>query len=73
VTKEKINHKKLIRSLKLEKKIMRENKNRFIMNLYYTFCDREHLYFVMEYASGGDTYSLINLKSLRFNDFKQAG
>jgi serine/threonine protein kinase len=35
-------------------------KNNFIIGLNYAFQDHAFCYFVMEYADGGDVYSLIN-------------
>jgi serine/threonine protein kinase len=35
-------------------------KNNFIISLNYAFQDKSFCYFVMEYAKGGDVYSLIN-------------
>jgi len=37
------------------------------------FQDSWFLYLVMEYAAGGDTYSLIKNGSFKFNSFKETG
>jgi serine/threonine protein kinase len=38
-----------------------------------TFQDPWYIYLVMEYASAGDTFSLIQSDSPKFNDFKNLG
>lgn len=60
VIKNEIYRKKLTANIKLEKKILQESKSKFITTLYYAFRDEHYLYFVMEWAPGGDTYTLIN-------------
>lgn len=35
-------------------------KHHFLIDLIYAFQDKINCYFVMEYASGGDAYSLIS-------------
>jgi len=52
---------------------LQESKSNFITSLYYAFRDEKFLYFVMEWAQGGDTYSLICEGSKRVEDFKAAG
>lgn len=38
----------------------------FIVSLVMCFQDQYFIYMVLEYASGGDTYSLINRQSPKF-------
>jgi protein-serine/threonine kinase len=40
----------------LERKILMDVKYTFLINLYYSFQTPERLYFVMDYANGGDLY-----------------
>ncbi len=47
--------------------------NRFLVSLIMAFQDSWFLYLVMEYAAGGDTYSLIKNGSFKFNSFKETG
>ena len=68
-----IYEKKLTANIKLEKKILQESKSKFITSLYYAFRDQQFLYFVMECARGGDTYTLIDEGSPRLGDFKKGG
>ena len=37
-----------------EKTLLSELKNEFIINMFYAFQDKENLYLVMDYKSGGD-------------------
>lgn len=50
-----------------------ESKSSFITVLHYAFRDEKYFYFVMEYAQGGDTYSLVTDRAKRAEEFKQAG
>ena len=68
-----IYQKKLTANIKLEKKILEESKSKFITTLFFAFRDPQFLYFVMECARGGDTYTLIDESSPRLSDFKRAG
>ena len=68
-----IYQKKLTANIKLEKKILEESKSKFITTLFFAFRDQQFLYFVMECARGGDTYTLIDESSPRLSDFKKAG
>ena len=43
-----------IAHVKAERDILAEADNEWVVKLYYSFQDREHLYFVMEYIPGGD-------------------
>lgn len=73
ILKSKIADNKLFASIKLEKDILQESNSNFITALHYAFRDDKHLYLVMEWAEGGDAYSLIKEKSNRFKDYKKAG
>lgn len=48
----------MMSSLLLERRILATATCRFIVELKYAFTDRNHLYLVMEYASGGDASRL---------------
>lgn len=45
--------------VKAERDIMAEADNEWIVKLYFSFQDNEHLYLVMEYIPGGDLMSLL--------------
>lgn len=45
--------------VKAERDILAEADNEWVVRLYYSFQDRESLYFVMEYIPGGDMMSLL--------------
>lgn len=48
-------------------------KCKFIVTLAMSFQSPHSIYFVMEYASCGDTYSLIKKKSPKIEDYKALG
>lgn len=45
--------------MKAERDILAEADNEWVVRLYYSFQDRESLYFVMDYIPGGDMMSLL--------------
>lgn len=45
----------------------------FIVSLVMSFQDQWYIYFVLEYAGGGDTYSLIKKSSPKFPAFAKLG
>ncbi|KAJ3606450.1 hypothetical protein NHX12_025971, partial [Muraenolepis orangiensis] len=45
--------------VKAERDILAEADNEWVVRLYYSFQDRDHLYFVMDYIPGGDMMSLL--------------
>lgn len=47
--------------------------NRFLVHLIMAFQDPWYLYLVMEYAIGGDTYSLFQQGSFKFSCYKNLG
>ena len=49
--------KKLVEQTKTERSILESvNRHPFIVNLYYAFQDREKLYLILQYASGGELF-----------------
>lgn len=52
--------KKLYDQLINEKQILADVKHHFLIDLIYAFQDKVNCYFVMEFAPGGDAYSLIS-------------
>ncbi|KAK8799617.1 hypothetical protein WA158_006165 [Blastocystis sp. Blastoise] len=48
-----------IKQILTEKEIMQTVKNPFIVRLRYAFQDKTHLYFVQDYYSGGDLFTLV--------------
>lgn len=45
--------------VKAERDILAEADNEWVVKLFYSFQDAEHLYFVMDYVPGGDMLSLL--------------
>lgn len=45
----------------------------FIVSLLMSFQDQWYIYFVLEYAPGGDTYGLIKKNTAKFEDYRQLG
>lgn len=45
--------------VKAERDILAEADNEWVVKLYYSFQDKENLYFVMDYIPGGDLMSLL--------------
>jgi len=54
--------------VKAERDILAEADNEWVVKLYYSFQDRDNLYFVMEYIPGGDLMSLL----IKFGIFKES-
>ena len=55
--------KKRIESTKSERSILElVNRHPFIVNLYYAFQDREKLYLILEYASGGELFRHLEME-----------
>ncbi|KAM3602798.1 uncharacterized protein V6R79_010936 [Siganus canaliculatus] len=53
--------------VKAERDILAEADNEWVVRLYYSFQDKDNLYFVMEYIPGGDMMSLL----IRLGIFKE--
>ena len=73
VPKSEVYKKRLMDSLDLEKRILQEADCPFITKLHFAFRDKIYLYFVMEMAEGGDTYSLIKPNSDRVDTYRKLG
>ena len=73
VPKNKLITKKVSENTKLEKDILATFSSKFIVALISSFQDAQYVYFVMEYAAGGDTYSLIKTNSSKLNEYKALG
>ena len=54
MSKARIITKRSVKSVMNERQILEQLKHPFIVNMYYAFQDRENLYLVMDYLSGGD-------------------
>ena len=54
MSKARIITKRSVKSVINERQILAQLQNLFIVNMYYAFQDRENLYLVMDYLSGGD-------------------
>ncbi|XP_065342060.1 serine/threonine-protein kinase LATS1 isoform X2 [Cloeon dipterum] len=50
--------------VKAERDILAEADNEWVVKLYYSFQDKENLYFVMDYIAGGDLMSLLIKKGI---------
>ncbi|KAM9315696.1 serine/threonine-protein kinase LATS1 isoform 2-T2 [Gastrophryne carolinensis] len=50
--------------VKAERDILAEADNEWVVRLYYSFQDRDNLYFVMDYIPGGDMMSLLIRKEV---------
>lgn len=46
---------------------------KFIVSLIMSFQDQWYIYFVLEYAQGGDTYGLIKKSSPKYLEYKSCG
>ena len=61
--------KKSIRSIISERHILKHLHHNFITNLYFSFQDKENLYLILDYYSGGDLRFYLN-KSVQFNEMQ---
>ena len=62
-------HKKLVEQTKTERSILESvNRHPFIVNLYYAFQDKEKLYLILEYASGGELFHHLALEKFFSED-----
>ena len=59
--------------MKDERDILAMCDNKFLVSLILAFQDSWYLYLVMEYAIGGDTYSLVANDSFKLNLYKSLG
>ena len=62
-----------MKSIRLEKEILERSKSNFIPKLHGAFSDQHYYYMAMEWAEGGDSYSLIKKGSKRLPIYKEAG
>lgn len=46
---------------------------KFIVSLVMTFQDQWYIYFILEYAQGGDTFGLIKKNSHKFIEYRNLG
>ena len=61
--------KKSIRSIISERHILKHLHHNFITNLYFSFQDKDNLYLILDYYSGGDLRFYLN-KSIQFNEMQ---
>ena len=59
--------KKSIRSIMMERHILKHIHHNFISNLYFSFQDKDNLYLILDYFSGGDLRYYLN-KHIQFNE-----
>ena len=52
-------HKNQQQNIIMERNILHNVQNPFVVRLFYTFQSKEYLFWVMEYVPGGDLYSLL--------------
>ncbi|XP_073416293.1 serine/threonine-protein kinase LATS1 isoform X1 [Dendrobates tinctorius] len=57
--------------VKAERDILAEADNEWVVRLYYSFQDKDNLYFVMDYIPGGDMMSLLIRKEVFPEDLAQ--
>jgi len=50
--------------VKAERDILSEADNEWVVKLFYSFQDRENLFFIMEYIPGGDMMTLLIKKGI---------
>lgn len=50
--------------VKAERDILSEADNEWVVKLYYSFQDKENLFFIMEYIPGGDMMTLLQKKMI---------
>lgn len=67
MSKARILTKRSLKSVMNERQILTQLNNPFIVNMYYAFQDRENVYLVMDYLSGGDLRYHI-CKNRRFSE-----
>lgn len=63
----------MVDNVRDERDILAMCDNKFLVSLILAFQDPWYLYLVMEYAVGGDTYSLVKENSFKLNVFKGLG
>ena len=59
--------KKSINSILNERHILKHIYHNFISNLYFSFQDKDNLYLILDYFSGGDLRFYLN-KNVQFNE-----
>ncbi|CBY23952.1 unnamed protein product [Oikopleura dioica] len=64
LNKKEVVQRKQIAHVKAERDILKEADNDWIVKLYYSFQDEEHLYFALEYIPGGDLMALLIRKHI---------
>ena len=69
VSKVKAYIKKSIRSIISERHILKHLHHNFITNLYFSFQDKDNLYLILDYYSGGDLRFYLN-KNIQFNEMQ---
>jgi serine/threonine protein kinase len=67
VSKVKAYIKKSLHSIIMERHILKHLHHNFITNLYFSFQDKDYLYLVLDYFSGGDLRFYLN-KNVQFNE-----
>ncbi|GMH34393.1 hypothetical protein BSKO_02227 [Bryopsis sp. KO-2023] len=59
LAKQELVRKNLVNNAKIEKNVLAKGSSSFVVKCFYTFTSKRNLYIVMEYANGGDCYSLL--------------
>ena len=73
IQKDRLKGASLLKCIQLERNILHDAHSDFISKLHFAFRDDYHLYLALDYAQGGDTYSLFCKHNSRFSAFKKAG
>ena len=67
ISKVKVYIKKSIKSIIMERHILKHLHHNFITNLYFSFQDKDNLYLILDYYSGGDLRFYLN-KNVQFTE-----
>ena len=67
ISKVKAYMKKAIKSIIMERHILKHIHHKFITNLYFSFQDKDNLYFILDYFSGGDLRFYLK-KNVQFDE-----
>ena len=59
--------KKSLKSIRLERAILKNIHHNFIANLYFSFQDKDNLYLILDYYSGGDLRFYLD-QNIQFNE-----
>jgi serine/threonine protein kinase len=73
MNKKDVKERKLVENIKGERTILKESKSNFITRLHSVFRDEQYYYLTMEWARGGDLFTLIDKNSHNHLPFLRTG